>query len=155
MCRWQPHGVQIASVHVEIPSVRPHCVQWISVLQRLLVPSLFCLCSTHPISCLELCGSQLSLFTWTSPHVNAWIMLTIQATLIRQVLRERESLGGWSRCMTAVWEEGNQDCRDRKCTRRLPMLEESFPQTAGLVPPICCQEPSLRPLMWDYKIELA
>lgn len=88
MCFWQPRGIQIASVPVQIP----------------------CLCNLSSFNCVRFTKTQVSspFFTlyililiwssvearWTSCHINPWITLTLQIVLALQVPRRRGSLEG-------------------------------------------------------------
>lgn len=75
--------------------------------------SLFCLRSTHLISYLKLCRSQVSLFRWASPHINTWItlvlpiVLTLPPSTPGHLLKPSKSVGleGLSRCSVAIYRE--------------------------------------------------
>lgn len=82
--------------------------------------SLFCLCSTHPISYLKLCGSQVSLFRWASPHINTWITQTLQIVLTLCSLGKEKA---W-KAYVYVWWQSTE--RERRLLRPQMKMEVDF-----------------------------
>lgn len=129
ICFWQPHGVQIASVCVEIPCLSSLIMFSGSLFAETRCPfSLFCLCSTHPVSYLELLEAK---FLFSDEHLP---MLTHESCWQYRRSLPSRSWGkekAWKAYVAVWWQSTERDTRLLRPHMQMeldfsPMLGESF-----------------------------